>query len=104
MHSKRFFKSLINTFPVFFIINLILACFDIYSLGEKAVHIKVGKTRKEKFSYGFWSFIQFVINITIIGFIFTIYFWSKNQPSMAERFSGLVQVPHAHENSVAKQY
>ncbi|WP_342190156.1 MULTISPECIES: hypothetical protein [unclassified Spiroplasma] len=91
MRGKRFIKSFINILGITIIINLILLLVNKSSLGEMASKITVGTTQNEKFSYAGWSMVQWLINFTIIGFIITIYFWATQQPSMAERFSGLKQ-------------
>lgn len=87
MKSKRFIKSLINS--LLFIINAILWIFNINSLGELATGIEVGKNRKEKMIYGLCSFLQYITYATIIGLILTIYWWYKNETSIAEKISGL---------------
>lgn len=87
MRLKRFLKSLINN--IVFIINAILWIFNIKSLGEMAVGIEVGKTRKEKLIYGLCSFLQYITYATIVGLIITIYWWWKGETSIAEKISGL---------------
>lgn len=87
MRLKRFLKSLINNF--LFIVNAILWIFNINSVGEIATGIQVGKNRKEKLIYGLCSFLQYITYVSIVGLILTIYWWLKNQASIAERISGL---------------
>lgn len=91
MQLKRFVKSLINNF--LFIVNAILWFFNIKSVGEIATGINVGKDHKEKLMYGLCSFVQYLTYAVFgIGFILTIYWWVKNDLSIAERLSGLKQI------------
>ncbi|MBE4704352.1 hypothetical protein [Spiroplasma platyhelix] len=87
MKLRRFVKSLINT--LLFIINAILWIFDVNSLGELIVGMQVGKGKKQKFMYGMFSLLQYFSYVCIIGLIYTIYWWSKGETSIAEKLSGL---------------
>lgn len=90
MSTKRLFKSLINT--IFFIVNMILWIFQIKSLGELATGIKAGKNQREKLIYGLSSMIQYLSYFIFgIGFFITIYWWFKNDLSIAERLSNIKQ-------------
>lgn len=89
MKLKRFIKSLINTF--LFIINAILWIFNIKSVGELITGISINGNRKKKLFYGLASLLQYLTYILIIGFIFTIYWWAKNDLSIAERISNVKQ-------------
>ncbi|WP_425382004.1 hypothetical protein [Spiroplasma endosymbiont of Melieria omissa] len=89
MQTKRLIKLLINNF--LFIINAILWIFNIRSVGEIVTGINVGSNRKEKLIYGLCSLLQYITYISLIGFIITIYWWIKNDLSIAERISGLKQ-------------
>lgn len=87
MKIRRFVKSLINS--LLFIINAILWIFDVHSLGELIVGVQVGQGKKQKFMYGMFSLLQYFSYATIIGLVYTIYWWSKNETSIAEKLSGL---------------
>lgn len=87
MKVKRFGKSLINNF--LFIVNAILWIFNIQSVGELATGITAGKDHKEKFLYGISSLLQYILYASIIGLILTIYWWAKDELSLAERISGV---------------
>ena len=90
MQLKRFLKSLINN--LLFFINVILWIFNINSIGELITGIKVGTNHKERLIYGLGSFIQYLTYTLFgIGFIITVYWWIKNDLSIAERISGLKQ-------------
>ncbi|WP_425381069.1 hypothetical protein [Spiroplasma endosymbiont of Polydrusus pterygomalis] len=85
MKLKRFIKSLVNNF--LFIINAILWIFNINSIGELITGINVNANHKEKLIYGFASLLQYISYLSIIGLIITIYWWTKNDLSIAERIS-----------------
>lgn len=87
MRLKRFIKSFINN--ILFILNVILWIFNMNSLGEMMTGITVGKGRKQMFIYGLSSLVQYITYVSIIGLIITIWWWYKDQPSIAERISGL---------------
>lgn len=90
MQVKRLIKSLINSF--LFIINAILWIFNMSSVGEMATGIKVGQNQKEKMIYGLCSLVQYMTYALFgIGMIITIYWWFKDELSIAERLSGLKQ-------------
>lgn len=91
MRLKRFIKSLINNF--LFTINAILWIFNVNSIGELATGITVGKNRKEKLIYGLSSLLQYISYAFIIGIILTIYWWYKDETSIAEKISKLKMVP-----------
>lgn len=87
MRLRRFIKSFINN--ILFILNAILWIFNVNSIGELATGIKAGKNQKEKFIYGLCSLLQYITYASIIGLIITIYWWYKNDLSIAERISGV---------------
>lgn len=89
MRLRRLIKSWINNF--LFIINAILWIFNIKSVGELITGINVGGNHKEKLFYGLASLLQYITYASLIGFIITVYWWAKNDLSIAERISNLKQ-------------
>ena len=89
MQVKRLIKSLLNSF--LFFINIILWIVKIDSVGELITGIKVSSNQKDKLIYGLSSLLQFISYISIIALILTVYWWLKNDLSIAERISGLKQ-------------
>lgn len=87
MKLKRFGKSFINN--LLFLINAILWIFNIKSIGEMATGVQVGTGKKQKFMYGICTLLQYFSYLCIIGLVLTIYWWSKEQSSIAEKLSGL---------------
>lgn len=87
MKLRRFVKSLINT--ILFIVNAILWIFDVNSLGELIVGVQVGKGKRQKLMYGMFSLLQYFSYFCIIGLVYTILWWAKDQTSIAEKLSGL---------------
>lgn len=89
MNWKRFLKSIVNM--ILSIINLILWLLDMKSVGSMATGIEEGKTRNDKLKFGAAAFLQWVLYATIVGLIVTIYFWFRDEESIAERVSGVKQ-------------
>lgn len=86
MKLRRFVKSLINT--LLFVINAILWIFNVNSLGELIVGVQVGKGKRQKLMYGMFSLLQYFSYFSIIGLVYTILWWAKDQTSIAEKLCG----------------
>ncbi|ATZ18855.1 hypothetical protein ESOMN_v1c04730 [Williamsoniiplasma somnilux] len=85
MKLSRVLASFVNS--ILFIVNFVLWILNMKPLGQKIWNTWCPESRKEQFVFGLFSALMY---ISIILFIINIYFWFKDEESIAVRLTKMV--------------